>query len=215
MNTAEPSLRTGSDLLGDLGNRTLTPFEMEVASRLIGVNGNEGLLSVVAEMASVSGGKLGNLKGLAAGVDQAFEARNGSRSVNLSAGARIEDEGDQHSFPIVHGQDDLNVAEAAIYVHLEEAGVSSDDLNRAMSEGGWDNPRETFAAFSELASDHGLTEIVDYIQDTDAVAHGAEIEAGVKDVAPITGTALDVEPPQNDLENTLDQQGPSVAGLKM
>lgn len=219
MSLTELNIQSKPDLLGELGSRPLTPHEMEIVATMLSNTGNEAHLGIIGEMASTSGGKIGNMKGLAAGVDAAYEAKQGSISKNLSSGARNEHQADfkneGEGFPVVNDEYGLRAAEDAINNRLTAEGVPQEDLDRTLDAGGPDNIRASLTGFHGLASAMGLTAVVEYIEDTDAYAQSIEVEAGVKDVAPIAGTTLDVTPPQNDLENTVEPGGPSVAGLKL
>ncbi len=142
----QPVGADGGDILGLLGTRPLSPSEMEMALRLISDNGNEGYLSTLGEMASVSSGKLGYMREGAEAVDASVSARTGSREYDISATARMQED------PLAPTHEEITVA----YMDLTEAGIDPEELNQALASVDPLDPMGTMKAMADLAQEEGV-----------------------------------------------------------
>lgn len=154
----------------------LTQYDVDVVFNKLGDTGNEQAFAQVLELASVTGDKIGKMEGLAQGVDQSLEAREGNRTKNLSGEQRVEhkeelltrlDQGQietlDYAPPPVRSEDDLEMALSDLCLMMEEAGVSDCEIKKALAAGGPDNPYETVLAFKELADEYKIPEAQGYL----------------------------------------------------
>ncbi len=186
-------------------NPDLTEYDADVISMKLGDSGNEQALYQLKEMADTSSGELGLMHKIERDVDESMARYDGSRSQNLSESAQMGHEVHNLSdMPVARGED-MNPVIAAIYMALGAFGISEGTLNEAMAAGDVDNDRATLEVFHELAEKSGLHELVEYIQGADEVAMHAQLEAGIRDVAPAIGTPEVVA--ENNMEMQLQPEG--------
>tara|TARA_R110001592_G_scaffold3525_37_gene20316 strand:+ start:539 stop:1264 length:726 start_codon:yes stop_codon:yes gene_type:complete len=204
LNSAAEREQYFGDMLTD---PDLTKYDVDVISMRLGDTGNEAALSSLDNAADVSGGQLGKMNTLERDVDQSNLRVQGSLSKNLSDGEQVNHEKMEHSgYPVVQGADDMNPAIAAMYMALNMFGISRGQLTEALAANGPDDDRATLSSFYEMAEEANLGKLMDYIQDTDGFAAHFQVEAGMKDVAPVVGTEPEPTATTAETELALAQQ---------
>lgn len=195
---AKPIGADGGDILGLLGTRPLTPSEMEMALRLVSDNGNEGFLATLGEMASVSSGKLGLMREGAQAIDNSVAARSGSRTYNISASERIQED------ELAPANEDVTAAMTALF----EQGVSGREMAEALEGIDPLDTRATMQAMAGVAQNNELA-------DAHPVIEAAVIDSQVNQVATVAAeqeaaaqAVLAQEPNPYELNGT----DPNMAG---
>lgn len=183
----------------------LNPGQMNALANLVGDSGNEGIQGILMERMRASGGRAGMMHTLADDVNEAVSARTGSTEVDIGGRTNM-------SVPIIENTADLEPATAAIYMHLEEAGVPESDLVQALAAGGPDNNMATFEAMHTLATDNGLDDIASFTQGAYAFAWGQE--AGNVGLAPELGQQQP-EPAPQDAVLELGGNAPTPLTIKI
>lgn len=169
---ANPNLNTGG----------VHGYDADVVSMRIGDTGNEQALYTLDGMADASGGELGKMAILERDVDQAYAARDGSLSKNLSEPGQLAHEASElKDMPEIGGPAVVMVT--AAYEQLLHNGVNPNALDRAMGAGdGPEDYRAVLGEFHELAA--GNPALQDYIAQADEALAYQEREKGVTDVRP-------------------------------
>lgn len=181
----------------------LNPSQMNDLAMLVGDSGNEGIQGILMETMRAAGGRAGMMHTLADDVNDAVSARSGSMEVDIG--------GRTNMMPIIENSADLEPATAAIYMHLEDAGVPESDLVQALAAGGPDDNMATFEAMHTLATENGLDDIASFTQGAHAFAWGQE--ADNIGMAPELGQQP--EPVPQDAVLELEGNAPSPLAMKI
>lgn len=148
LNTQDPQMQTGDDLLNMLGSQVLDRGQMEVVMRLLSDIGNEEYRSMIMDMSATSSGRLPSyMREGAEGVDQSMARLGGSREYNMSASARVQDE-------LEPTNEDVTAAMTILF----EQGVSGEEVTQALVGVDPLDTRATMEAMAEVAENNGLTD---------------------------------------------------------